>query len=130
MSGELVREWVSKAEGDWIALARLQAGPLADVAEVVTFHAQQCAEKYLKALIQREGREPPRIHHLSTLLDMLASLYPDLENLRLPCENLAPYAVLFRYPGEEACEEDAGEALENAGLIRTAIRDKLDVAGR
>lgn len=53
MSGEIVSEWVAKAEEDWTALARLQAGGMADVANTIVFHAQQCAEKYLKALIQR-----------------------------------------------------------------------------
>ena len=72
MSDQLVSEWVRKAEEDWTALARLQSGGLAEVADVVTFHCQQCAEKYLKALIQRLGREPPWTHQLGVLLDIVA----------------------------------------------------------
>ena len=89
------------------------------------FHSQQCAEKYLKALVQQSGAEPPRTHHLPTLLDMLTGVHADLEDLRLPCESLAPYAVHFRYPGEEASEGDAVAALGHAEVIRSAIRQAL-----
>ena len=127
MSAELVAEWVRKAEEDWIALARLRRGGLAAVADVVAFHCQQSAEKYLKALIQHEGGEPPRTHQLGTLLDRLATARPEIEELRDPCERLAPYAVHFRYPGEQAREEDAAEAVRYATQIRTALRAALSL---
>jgi HEPN domain-containing protein len=71
--------------------------------------------------------EPPRLHHLPALLDLLLSVHPDLEALRIPCEQLTPYAVGFRYPGEEASEEDAKEAIELAQKIRHAMRNKLNL---
>ena len=111
MSDDLVEQWMKKAEEDWIGIGRLQSGDLAEIADLVAFLAQQCAEKYLKALIQNEGAEPPRLHHLSALLDPLLSEHADLEDLRVPCEQLTPYAVGFRYPGEEASAEEAGETI-------------------
>ena len=91
--------------------------------------AQQCAEKYLKALIQNEGTEPPRLHHLPTLLDLLLSVHPGLEQLRVPSERLTPYAVAFRYPGEEASGEEAKEAIGLAQQVRTLIRANLGIDG-
>ena len=125
MSGELAREWVKRAEEDWTALTRLREGGLAEVAGVISFHAQQCAEKYLKALLQRRGIEPPRIHQLSVVLDMLTSISAGLEELRHACEELSPYAVTFRYPGGEVWEDDAREALRLVTRVRTVIRKEL-----
>jgi HEPN domain-containing protein len=127
MSDELVSEWVAKAEEDWTAVARLQTGAMADVANAIVFHAQQCAEKYLKALVQHGGVEPPRMHHLATLLDLLAPQAPELEALRPACEGLTPYAVNFRYPGEQADEDDARAAIGLAEAIRSAARGVLDL---
>lgn len=56
----VVREWLAKAENDLLAathLLRLGRGAPADV---VCFHAQQCAEKYLKALLVFSGDEVPK----------------------------------------------------------------------
>jgi hypothetical protein len=57
--------------------------------------------------------------------DLLLEVHPDLENLRASCEQLTPYAVGFRYPGEEATIEDAEMAIQLAQKIRNVIRDKL-----
>lgn len=48
-----VLEWVKKAEVDFRAANKLLEDP--DSAEAVCFHAQQCAEKYLKALLEVRG---------------------------------------------------------------------------
>ncbi len=56
-------EWVKKAEGDYrgaLTLAQ-QAPPLHDL---VCFHCQQCAEKYLKALLEELGIAVAKIHDL------------------------------------------------------------------
>ena len=125
MSDELVAEWVEKAEEDRSALDRLVSGPLVDVANVICFHAQQCAEKYLKALIQREGFDPPRTHDLPTLLDVLTTAHQGVQALRAACESPTPYAVDFRYPGEDASDEDALGAIDHAKAVRNAVRSML-----
>jgi HEPN domain-containing protein len=127
MPNELVQQWIKKAEGDWTGIERLRTGSLAEVADLIAFLAQQCAEKYLKALIQNEETEPPYLHHLSTLLDLLLPVYPDLERLRQPCEQLTPYAVGFRYPGEEVTAEEAQDAIHLAQQIRDVARIKLGI---
>ena len=43
-------EWIDKAEGDW-TVAHREMRTANPVWNVVTFLAQQCAEKYLKAFL-------------------------------------------------------------------------------
>ncbi len=125
MSDELVREWVRKAEQDWTALQVLAQGDVGLVADVMAFHAQQCAEKYLKAMLQKHGMAPPRIHSLSALLDMLNASEENFDTIRAECEYLSPFAVNFRYPGEESTRDDAVEAMNCAETIRKEIRGRF-----
>ena len=110
------RRLLAKAGEDEYVLDRL----LADVAApeaVVGFHAQQAAEKLLKAALFLAGVAPPRTHNLAQLADLAAT-----SGLHLPAECealrwLTPYAVLYRYEG------DAGEDEER--LARQEVRDNL-----
>lgn len=47
----VAQEWARKAEGDLRAAAYLLEPRPAQPTDAVCFHAQQCAEKYLKALL-------------------------------------------------------------------------------
>src|SRR5262249_50530952 len=70
----LVRQWVDKAEADFQVARRL----VSDVAEnrgfreIVGFHCQQAAEKYVKALLTVVQVEFPKTHSIEKLL-MLAA---------------------------------------------------------
>ena len=46
----LTREWVSKAEGDYATARREVRARRQPNFDAACFHAQQCAEKYIKAL--------------------------------------------------------------------------------
>ena len=52
----LTREWVAKAEGDYATARREARARRQPNFDAVCFHAQQCAEKYVKALLQETGR--------------------------------------------------------------------------
>ncbi|MHC1622975.1 MAG: HEPN domain-containing protein [Candidatus Methanospirareceae archaeon] len=43
---------------------------------------QQCAPKYLKALLIFHNIEPPRTHSLEMLLDLIVDNLPELEQCR------------------------------------------------
>lgn len=48
----LTREWVAKAEGDFATARRELRSRAQPNFDAACFHAQQCAEKYVKAVLQ------------------------------------------------------------------------------
>ena len=67
-----VEEWVAKAEGDYVTAGReFRAGESPNY-DAVCFHAEQCVEKLMKALLIHLGVTPPRSHDLVTLDRLLA----------------------------------------------------------
>jgi HEPN domain-containing protein len=51
-----VAEWISKAEGDFLTAGRELRARKSPNYDAVCFHAQQCAEKYLKAVLQENEK--------------------------------------------------------------------------
>lgn len=91
----------------------------------VCFHAQQCAEKYLKARLQAATVTFPKTHDLPALLDLLIPDEPEWELLRNAAVLLSDYAVRYRYPGASATKEHARDALRSCKLIRERVRQRL-----
>jgi HEPN domain-containing protein len=117
-----VKEWVSKAEGDYATAARELHAPESPNYDAACFHAEQCVEKLMKALLIHSGVTPPRTHDLA-VLDRL--LVPACQRWSWPVEELrllTRAAVDFRYPGESADETEASESFEIATRMRAALR--------
>ncbi|HVB47077.1 MAG TPA: HEPN domain-containing protein [Burkholderiales bacterium] len=72
----LAREWVAKAEADFATARRELLARRQPNYDAACFHAQQCAEKYLKALLQERGCVIPRAHHLEMLAKPLLAAHP------------------------------------------------------
>lgn len=49
----IVKEWIKKAEGDLTTAAREYRARKNPNYDAACYHSQQCAEKYLKATLQR-----------------------------------------------------------------------------
>src|SRR5437899_1778094 len=111
------REWVKKAEGD-LALARKGRESETPVHDGVCFHCQQCAEKYLKALMEELSIHIPKTHDLEKLQAILAPHHADLRSLRRGLLFLSDFAVDIRYPGINARQRQAIAALRWATKIR------------
>ena len=119
------REWVKKAEEDFLAaqdLARRRKRPLWSS---VCFHAQQCAEKYLKARMEEAGMRIPKTHDLELLLNHLLPVEPLWTTLLPSLQALTDYAVDFRYPGSEAQKAEAVQAIKDCKAIRAEARVSL-----
>lgn len=125
MKEALVEEWVTKAEEDYWAVRYLYQKSKGRLASVICFHAQQCAEKYLKALLTKYDIEPPKIHSLEALLDILISKIPEIEECRELLTNLSPYSVEYRYPGMIATTEDLEHCVEIIQRLRREFRKML-----
>ena len=120
-----VAEWVAKAEGDFITAGRELRARKAPNYDAVCFHAQQCAEKYLKAVLQEKGKRIPKIHFLLELLGLLLKFDTSFEFLKADLEVLEDYSVRFRYPGDFAVKGNAQAAYAAARTTRKFIRQKL-----
>lgn len=113
---EKVRQWVAYADDDLSVARRELSEPETPPLRVIAFHAQQCAEKYLKAYLVFQGVDFPFTHNLRRLLDLCAGWAPWAEQLR-DAEELSPFAITARYPGEdlEVTEAEARRAVEISG---------------
>src|SRR5437867_10353274 len=91
--------WGHRAEEDWL-LARSALRRKVPLIYGATFHAQQCAEKYLKALLVARGQAFPRAHDLAAVGDLCLRQDIIIPVHQDALERLTAYAVQVRYPGE------------------------------
>jgi HEPN domain-containing protein len=106
-------DWVRKAEIDretaQLTLAATRRSP--QQAESACFHAQQCAEKYLKALLTLNAQAVPRTHDLQELALLLRRYHFPALKLRSALQDLNIYSVAIRYPGLCATAAQARRAV-------------------
>lgn len=119
-----VIEWVDKAEGDFVSAQREYRARKLPNYDATCFHAQQSAEKYLKAYLQALNIPIPKTHDLVRLLSEIPPA-PALESFRPGMATLTAYAVEYRYPGECATQDVAKDALKLSGAIRKELRHLL-----
>ena len=85
-----------KAAQDLAVLDRLLDDP--DINdETLGYHAQQAAEKLIKALLALHGHDYPRSHNIGLLLDLLASHGIALPDRFEAVQTLTPFGTVFRY---------------------------------
>ncbi|MDY7011933.1 MAG: HEPN domain-containing protein [Planctomycetota bacterium] len=119
---ELVSQWLAKADQDIQASeALLAAAP--PFLYPACFHAQQAAEKYLKALLTWHQIEFPKTHAIEQLLDLLEPTVPDIGSGLRDAVSLTPFGVDIRYPSEQP-EPDLEEARKALKLVRQ-VRDAV-----
>ena len=115
------------AEGDWIAAqreARARKNPVYDIA---CFHAQQCAEKYLKARLVEAGIGFSKTHNLLALLGLSLPVEPNWTVLQPRLNALTVYAVDYRYPGNNAAKADARDAVRDCREVRRIFRQAFNL---
>ena len=97
---------------------------------LIAYHAQQCAEKHLKAYLVFHAIDFPYTHSLSRLLELCAEQASWAEQLR-DAEELTPYSITTRYPGEdeEVREDEARRAVKIAARVRQTVRTALEAEG-
>jgi HEPN domain-containing protein len=112
----LVSRWVEKAERDLrlaeLALAQAEPCPF----DLVCYHAQQCAEKYLKSYLVARQVEFPYTHDLRVLTGMIEGELGTGPFCR-QAGALTVYESRTRYP-YDAPDPDRAEALRALELAR------------
>ncbi|MCL2342460.1 MAG: HEPN domain-containing protein [Firmicutes bacterium] len=112
-------EWFQFADSDLAAAEYLQ-GMHPQPMEIICYHCQQSAEKYLKGyLIFKDTVAPPRIHNIDTLCEMCSEHDGRFHEIKKACNVLTGYGVQSRYPNEmEITENDMQNALAYARQIQ------------
>lgn len=109
--------WLGRAKGD-LALAQVEL-PAGGFYEDLCFHAQQAAEKAIKAVFVRQGWSFPYVHNLGVLVAEL-----ERQGLAVPPEvkdavPLTAYAYEARYPDVPApvTAAERGQAVNLASRV-------------
>ena len=121
-----VRQWIAYADED-LRLAQyalqMESGC---PCRLIAYHAQQCAEKYLKAFLIYHREDFPYTHNILTLLELCekhADWVKDIED----AERLTAYAITTRYPGEDeqVTPAEAKKAVETATKAKSTLHTLL-----
>lgn len=124
-AASVAAEWIFKAENDLLNAAHtLKLGRRCPT-DTVCFHAQQCAEKYLKALLTLRRTDFAKTHDLEAIAARMRNgNRPALAPGDLA--RLTRYATATRYPGAEVISlGEARKAVAAARRIRKAVRAVL-----
>jgi len=125
-----VEQWLRYAEED-LRLARhgLTMGRRTPY-RLIAYHAQQCAEKHLKAYLVYHRIDFPYTHSISRLLELCGDQTGWVKEIQ-EAEELTPFAITTRYPGvdEEVSRREALRAVEVAAKVRNKIKNVLKREG-
>lgn len=125
-----VRRWIAHGDDDLRVAQHTLTLPDECPYRLVAYHAQQCAEKYLKAFLVLRAVDFPYTHNIARLLELCARHSEWAADLT-QAEELTPFAITARYPGEEEAvsETEARHAIAVAVTVRDTVRDALRNAG-
>ncbi|HDN83495.1 MAG TPA: HEPN domain-containing protein [Candidatus Altiarchaeales archaeon] len=122
---DLVVGWIKKGERD-LKVAMRELAQQEIFTDVVCFHAQQAAEKYLKGYLVWLDIEPKRTHDLEDLVLLAGTKDKKILGLKDTLAELTPFAVESRYPEfEEPSLEDTKRAIKIAQELKDYILKRL-----
>ena len=118
---QAVQDWLANAREDVeTAVLTREANPPKRRSAV--YHAQQAAEKALKAYLTLHDQPFDLTHHLLPLLDLRVGLDSRFAAWQDVAELLTPYATRFRYPGPPGApqlpaEDEVDEAVRQSRAL-------------
>jgi len=114
----LVLQWIEQAQHD-IGIAETLVVHHSPYTDGICFHAQQAAEKALKALLVWFEIPFKKTHNLPYLAELLSDKISIPENMHEGLEQLEDYAVDIRYPEAmtDPSDEQALKALAIAKYV-------------
>ncbi len=122
----LVQQWIERAAED-LGVAEFLLDGEAGFPGPVLLHAQQAAEKYLKALLVSFQVEFRKTHDIVQLLELVEAVDAQLAESLSDAAILTPYGVEVRYPGDcpIITSQDVLDAVRLARKVRDAIVPRL-----
>jgi len=126
----IYEEWLHSALMDIRIIEKVLDDPF--LTPIACFHAQQCIEKTLKAILEKEGREIPKTHDVIRLLGIIQ----EKQEIDIDVDLLQKVGELYiesRYPGDFGLLPDGKPTLEETRIfylfakgIYESIKNKLD----
>ncbi len=114
-----MRQWLGKAGEDFQTAELIVANDL-PAYWTASFHAQQTAEKALKALLTYHQVDFMKTHSIGALLQLAEPVASGISNELDAARDLTGYAVRDRYPGPES-EVTRATAREHVAIARTVL---------
>ena len=115
---DLAKEWLRYAKSDLNTAKHMFNDVHPKETEISCYHAQQCAEKSLKACLITKETDPPYTHDLVELLRLCTGHETSFSTIQPYCVSLNPYGVQVRYPNELDVDDSiTGQAINYAEKI-------------
>ncbi len=126
-TADLVKDWIRKADSD---LANAQLCIASSISlDTACFHAQQAAEKLLKAYLIAFGMPVPMIRNLEKLVELCEQREASFQSMKTLGQALTPYAVQLRYDEDFwPAEQEATNAVQSAQALRAFVIPLLPAA--
>jgi HEPN domain-containing protein len=117
------REWLARAERD-LQAAQNELHATVPLPEMSAYHAQQAAEKAMRAFLTAHSVPFPYTHDLVQLQARCEAIQSSFASFLAAAQTLNPYATLFRYPGGPLAPppQEAEQALDLADGIVQFVR--------
>ena len=97
MTADYIRNWIIKADNDIKIIEHELELPESEwITDVICFHCQQAAEKYMKVLLIYDNKDIPKTHNIEFLQSLLKENHPDLSALDV--KDISLFGVDVRYP--------------------------------
>jgi len=128
---EIVSNWIKKAESD-LKTAKDEIQTQEPCTDTICFHAQQCAEKYLKAFLTYHQKRFRKTHNIAELIELCKEIDNKFDELyETKAESLTVYATELRYPDDfyTPSLEEAKETIEIAEKVKSFVIQKLKKEG-
>jgi HEPN domain-containing protein len=123
---QLYEKWMRRADED-LAVAEQLVSDGVPYFGSIGFHAQQAAEKFLKAFLVWHQIEFPKTHDLNTLLQLVATRDNTLLEALQGILVLTDYGVETRYPADlpDLTSTEASWSVELARQAKDAVLKSL-----
>jgi len=118
--------WGMLAERDITVADHLAATMRPLPAEIIAFHCQQAAEKYLKGALVIFGEEPPYTHDLPLLCKLAEKYRSSFVSISSSCSIITQFSVQPRYDqGLSLSEEDMRLVLSHTKTIKDFLQKEI-----
>lgn len=126
-NSDIAKEWFKIADSDLSSaefLQRMQPIPI----EIICYHCQQSAEKYLKGYLGLKGEEIKKTHDLVLLCKECQKYDVDFKAIEEDCLMLTDYGVNVRYPFPmDINDSDMSIAVKSAIKIKQFVINKANL---